>query len=125
MVLSTSAPLTIVIATNTGLIHHSLLAFLSTLPNIQIIGLVSDVELILTMAHENLPDVLILDANLSKTVVPKLIKRLKSELPELNCIVLANNVQQQELCLHAGASHALLKGFLGEQLTQAVLATTY
>jgi hypothetical protein len=37
--------------------------------------------------------------------------------------VLADNVAQREAALTAGAHHALLKGFLDERLSQAVLST--
>ncbi len=120
---STPIPLSVVVATKSGLMYHSLLAFLSVLPNVQIVGLVRDIELVLTATHQNRPNVLILDTNLSESHVPGLIQRLKAEIPTLNCVVLANNVRQQSASLSAGANHALLKGFLDGQLTQAVLAT--
>jgi DNA-binding NarL/FixJ family response regulator len=67
------------------------------------------------------PDILVIDANLSDTGIPELVRDLRVELPALNLVALADTVHQRELLAAAGASYALLKGFLDGQLRRAVL----
>ncbi len=121
MNVQTSKPLSVAVATRSDLMRRSLTAFLQANPELNVTALSNDVTSILTYSHQNRPDVLILDAALSDEVLPMLIEQLHTKHPALNCVVLVDTVQQQKSSLQAGANHALLKGFLDDQLTRAVL----
>jgi DNA-binding NarL/FixJ family response regulator len=104
-----------------GLMRNSLLAFLRATPGVDVVALVDSTTAALLLARNLFPDVVLVDTNLSEDGVLSMVRQLQLERPHLRSIVLAESVHQQQQALLAGASQALVKGFLGERLRDAVL----
>lgn len=101
--------------------RESLLAFLSASHGVEIVGIAEEPAALPDLIGRRRPCVLVADADLAEGDLLALVQRLRVDLPELNSIVLVSSLRQQRAFLAAGASHALLKGFLDERLRQAVL----
>jgi DNA-binding NarL/FixJ family response regulator len=104
-----------------GLMRNSLLAFLRGIPGVDIVALVDNTTKALQMVRTLHPAVLLVDTNLAEDGALGMVQQLKIELPGLRSIVLSESVQQQRQSLLAGASQALVKGFLDDRLREAVL----
>lgn len=110
------------VAARPGVMRNSLLAFLRTSPLVQVIAIADDTATLLNHLRREPFATLVLDADLcDRFLLVYLLRQLHSEYPLLNCVVLVNNLRQQHLAREAGASTALLKGFLDERLRTAVL----
>ncbi len=110
----------IVIAASSPLFLRSLFAYLRKEPFVRIVGLIRETSQI-PAALENLhPHTLLLDASMVPEDLPGYLGRLRASYPWLTSIVLCDFPGQQAQCVQAGASQALLKGFLSENLRQAV-----
>jgi len=107
-----------------GLMRNSLLAFLRATPDVDIVALVDNATTALQMARTLRPAVLLVDTNLAENGVFGMVRELRAEQPAVRSIVLSESIQEQQQLLQAGASHALIKGFLDERLRQAILSGT-
>jgi DNA-binding NarL/FixJ family response regulator len=114
-------PISTMVVAKPGLMRNSLLAFLRGIPGVDVVALVDNTTTALQMVRTLQPTVLLVDTNLAEDGVLGMVKQLKIELPGLRSIVLSESVQQQRQSLLAGASHALVKGFLDDRLREAVL----
>jgi DNA-binding NarL/FixJ family response regulator len=108
------------LAARPGLMRNALTAYLRAVPGVSVDIITDFSEKILPAIAKHPPNTLILDADVVDDLA-MLLRRLHTEQPNLNCIVLADSVVQREAALAAGADHVLLKGFLDERLGQAVL----
>ena len=107
-----------------GLMRNSLLAFLRATPGVDIVALVDNATTALRMARTLRPAVLLVDTNLAENGVLGMVRELRAEQPAVRSIALSESIQEQQQLLQAGASHALIKGFLDERLRQAILSGT-
>ncbi len=112
----------VMIAAKPGIMRNSLLSYLRTISNVQIIALADDAEAALRIIHETQPQILVVDSDLSEERVLSLIQKINAGQAKLKMIVLVDSIRQQERCLNLGVRHVLLKGFLDEQLCNAVLS---
>jgi DNA-binding NarL/FixJ family response regulator len=105
-----------------GLMRNALTAYLRAMPGVTVdtVGELSDT--VLPVVLQRHPNAVILDADVTDDLLT-LLGQLHAQQPNLNYIVLADSVAQQEAALAAGADYALLKGFLDERLGQAVLSS--
>jgi len=103
--------------------RNSLVSYLRVIPHTDILSLADDTPTALVLARSQQPDVLVADVNLSEADVLALVQQLRNEQPKLNCVVLADNVQQKQVFLGAGANCVLLKGFLDDRLRDALLTS--
>jgi DNA-binding NarL/FixJ family response regulator len=113
-----------VVVAKPGLMRNSLLAFLRATPGVDIVALVDNTATALQIARRLQPTVLLVDTDLAENGVLGIVCQLHAEQPALRSIVLSGNIQEQQRLLQAGASQALLKGFLDERLRQAILYGT-
>jgi len=104
-----------------GLMRNSLLAFLRATLQVEVVALAEDTAAALQAARQHKLDVLVLDTDLLEDGYVGLLQQLHSEQPALKCIVLSDTIHQQQKSLAAGASVALLKGFLDERLWDALV----
>lgn len=111
----------VMIAAKPGIMRNSLQSYLRTIPNLHDIALADDATSAMQMVCAQNPRVLIVDADLSEAELLGLVQQARHEKPQLRIVALVDNMRQRDLCLSAGANHALLKGFLDDQLRQAVL----
>ena len=108
------------LAAPVGIMGSSLRTFLRTIPTVLLIGQAESQAEALAALALALPDILVLDADLAGGGLAAFLRALRAAAPTLNLIVLAESGCQQATALAAGASHALLKGHLDEQLRRAV-----
>jgi CheY-like chemotaxis protein len=106
-----------------GILRSALLTYLRSIPGVTVEAAVAGPQDVLPLLQQRLPNVVILDADLTGDFLG-LLQNLQSSQPQINLIALVNNPQQQPEALAAGATHALLKGFLDERLRQAITAET-
>ena len=114
------ATMRIMIVARPSLMRNSLLAFLRGMPQADIIALADDAVTALQKAQLHQPEVVVVDMDLEDGALD-LIRNLHHEPSSPRSVALANNFYQQKRFLEAGASVALLKGSLEEQLQNAVL----
>jgi len=112
---------TILLVGPPGLLRNALLAFVRATPKLEVIGLAHNSRLALEMTRTLQPAILLVDADLPDDGMLGLLRQMRSEQVSVKFITLSNNLPQQQACLHAGADQSLLKGFLGENLTNALL----
>jgi two-component system response regulator DevR len=109
------------VAAKPGLMRNSLLAFLRATPGVDIVAVEGKTAAALLLARSLRPNVFLVDTNLVDEGALEIVRQLKAEQPGLRCIVLSDNLLQQQQSLQAGASQALIKGFLDDRLREAVL----
>lgn len=112
----------VMIAAKPGIMRNSLLSYLRTIANVQIVALADSAEAALRIINEIQPQLVVVDSDLSEERVLSLIQKINDRQPKLKMIVLVDSIRQQERCLKLGVQHVLLKGFLDEQLCSAVLS---
>jgi DNA-binding NarL/FixJ family response regulator len=101
-------------------LRDGLRALLTTMPQIEIIGQVDDAPSALKMITEQRPAVVVLNPNLAADEVWTVLRGIKAEGTQPRCIVLADNIQQQQVAKAAGADYALLKGFAATRLLRTI-----
>jgi len=100
--------------------RDSLVAFLRAVPRLRVAEMAQSADAAMRLTRAVQPDVLVLDVNLSDVGILDLVRGLRAERPDLNLIVLADTLRQREQLAAAGASHALMKGCLDDQLRRAL-----
>jgi DNA-binding NarL/FixJ family response regulator len=103
-----------------GILRSALLTYLRCIPGVEVQAAVACSAEIPPLLRQRQPQSVILDADLTGDFLA-LIKHLQGLDSQINLIALVNSPQQQAAALAAGATHALLKGFLDERLRQAIL----
>lgn len=111
------------IAAPAGIMSSSLRSFLHTIPLVKVAGQTTSPAETLNALPGIQPHLLVLDADLTGSALPLYLQKLRASFPNLNIVTLVNSHYQQESALTAGASHALLKGCLDDQLRQVILST--
>jgi DNA-binding NarL/FixJ family response regulator len=111
----------ILIVSKPGIMRDSLVSFLRALSDVQTIWIAGDTATAWQMHLDHPVDTIVMDSNLSESEMLELLQRVRAHQPAANVITLVESIRQQQQCLAAGARHALLKGFLNEQLRDAVL----
>lgn len=109
----------------TGIMGSSLRTFLRTIPGVRVVAQVADPDEALKILAHCQPNLLLLDADAAHGNLSASLGQLRLAVPTLDLIVLANSWNQRQEALNAGASSALLKGCLDDQLRQAILAVQY
>jgi DNA-binding NarL/FixJ family response regulator len=108
------------IVTGPGSLQNGLLALMTAMPQIEVIGEAGDAIAALEMIAEHRPDLVLLDTDLPGSEPWTLLQRIKHDWPATRCIALAENVAQQQEAEAAGADIALVKGFPPAKLIAAV-----
>lgn len=110
------------IASKPGIMRNSLLSYLRSLARIEPIFIADDGVAAGQIAGTHALDLVIVDADLDESQVVAFVQRIVRVQVAIKLIVLVESVHQQQLFLHHGAHHALLKGLLNEQLRAAILS---
>jgi DNA-binding NarL/FixJ family response regulator len=108
------------IVTDLGSLHNGLLALMTTIPQIDVVGEASSASAALQMVAQHRPDLVLLDTDLPGSRPCALLKQIKSNWPATRCIALAGDVQNQQECEASGADIALIKGFQPAQLIATI-----
>ncbi len=108
------------IVTAPGSLQNGLLALMTAIPGVEVVGEASSTAAAQEMVAELKPGLLLLDGSLAGQEPWALLRQIKNEWPAIRCIALAEDVPQQEEAEASGADIALVKGFAPAQLIAAV-----
>ena len=103
-----------------GALQNGLLALMTAMPNMEVVGEADDASAALEMVAQHRPNLVLLDTNLPGNEPSALLRQIKYNWPATRCIALADDVQHQQESKAAGADIALVKGFAPTQLIAAV-----
>jgi DNA-binding NarL/FixJ family response regulator len=108
------------IVTRPGSLQNGLLALMTAMPQIEIVGEAEDASSALQMVVEHRPDLVLLDMDLPGDDPCALLRQIKNDWPATCCIALADDVPHQQESDAAGADVALVKGFPPAQLIATI-----
>jgi DNA-binding NarL/FixJ family response regulator len=100
--------------------QDGLLALLSAMPTVEVVGAALDAASARRMVHEHRPQLVVLDSNLLAGDACRLVREIQAGQPPTRCIVLAEDVKELKEFQIAGADTALVKGFPPAQLIAAI-----
>ena len=109
------------IAAPSPLMGSALRTFINTINGVQVAAQASNQADTLQVLTALQPHLLVLDADLAEADLDTYLHSLLQVAPDLCIVLLANSQRQRTAALAAGASHALLKGCLNEQLRSAIM----
>jgi DNA-binding NarL/FixJ family response regulator len=110
----------ILLAAKPGPLRESLQALLLMVPKIDTVSQVGDAPSILRAVVEHHPALVLLDTSLSGDKVSTVVKMIKANGSRSRCLVLVDNVQQQQEAESAGADVVLFKGFPAAKLFEVI-----
>jgi len=96
--------------------REGLQALLRTIPEIEIVGKADYESQAFALISQQQPDLVLLDSSLTLQEMLPTIIQIKGGYPRTRCIVLVENMQQQDAAKEAGADAALITGFSAEVL---------
>jgi two-component system response regulator DegU len=108
------------IVTQRGSLQNGLQALVMSIPQVDIIGQVEDGSQALAIIQEHHPDLVLLDTNLPNNEEWQVLEQMKTLRPETRCIVLADDVRQQQEATTLKADVVLLKGFPPAKLAETI-----
>ena len=108
------------IVTAPGSLQNGLLALMTAMPQIEVVGEASSASAALEMVAEHRPNLVLLDGSLAGNEPWALLRRIKNDWPAIRCIVLAEDVSQQRQAEASGADIPLVKGFPPAQLIATI-----
>jgi len=120
---SNDAPaLRIVVADDQRAVREALATVLDAEPGLEVVGLAADGEEAVELAHRFLPEVVLMDLRMPNVDGVAATKRLASELPDINVVVLTTFADDTSVlaALEAGALGFLTKDAGREQIALAV-----
>ncbi len=104
-----------------GPLRDGLKALLMTVPQIETVMQVSDVSSVRAAIAQDRPVLVLLDTNFTNGNGPStVVKLIKAEGSQSRCLVLADNIQQQQQAKAAGADVVLFKGFPAVRLFETI-----
>jgi DNA-binding NarL/FixJ family response regulator len=110
----------VLIVTHRGSLQNGLQALVTSIPQVDIIGQVDDGSQALAIIQELHPDLVLLDTNLPGNEEWQVLEQMKTLRPETRCIVLADDVRQQQEATQRKADVVLLKGFPPAKLAETI-----
>jgi DNA-binding NarL/FixJ family response regulator len=95
---------------------------LSSVDDIEVVGQVEQIELVLDEIHRSQPDVVLMDLKWEEDegAGARVIAQVKQIYPEIKVVAISVYDQLIPEALQAGADAALVKGFSGEDLLKAI-----
>jgi len=118
MIAMIKKPALTLVVSNAGSLQNGLSALLTTIP--QISPVLADKELgtVLRLVEIHQPALAILDLSIPE--VKEVVRQIKELCPQIQLIVLVNNVQGQKEAEELGLDNVLLKGFSAQKLVDLV-----
>lgn len=109
--------ISVVIAARPDRMRDSLEILLESNPWIKIVGLTDERISALELISQLHPALMILDTNIPNNGTwLALLKQVKREIPQTQCLLLSDTTQKQQMARKAGADAVLMKGFPAEKL---------
>ena len=103
-----------------GPLAEGLLAIISAVPGIQLVGQSVTVSSIARHLGPDGPAKVLIDFALFGAKTPAVIQEVRAMSPTAKCIVLVDEVRQKRSALGAGADVVLLKGCVAEEIVEAI-----
>ncbi|MCP4544412.1 MAG: response regulator transcription factor [Chloroflexi bacterium] len=100
----------ILIAAKPGVMRDGVQAVLTAIPRAKVMDPADDGASALRAVADHQPALILLDTNLPNHQVWTLLEKVKTQWPQVQCLVLADNRQQRQTAQAAGADHVLIKG---------------
>jgi DNA-binding NarL/FixJ family response regulator len=116
----TKRPTLALIATRPGSLQDSLVALMTTMPEVNAVLIAEDTASALRTMAQHRPALVVLEMDLpaKEGVVP--LQEIKTRWPMTRCIVLADDVQAQQEAESAGADVVLIAGFPAARFIAAI-----
>lgn len=117
-----SDPITVIIADDHIVVRHGVRAFLSTQPDIVVVGEGSNGDEAIALCREHAPDVALLDLVMPGTDGIDATRQIKQVSPRTQVVILTSFHEDQHIvpAIRAGALSYLLKDAAPEQLADAI-----
>lgn len=103
-----------------GLYTRAIGAVVHSTPSLDLRRVVHTIRQAQEVLRTGVMHALIIDADVSEAEALELIEHVRAAFPCLHLIALTNSLSQQNMFLEAGAHFALLKGFVGDHLVEAL-----
>jgi DNA-binding NarL/FixJ family response regulator len=100
--------------------RNGLRALLRTIPRLGIVGQVDEGSAAMEMVTQEHSALVLLDSSLPSEEMWMAFKQIKAAWPQTQCIVIADNIQQQRVAHAQGADGVLLEGFAAETLFMTI-----
>ena len=113
-------PALALIVTGPGSLQKGLVAMITTMPQIQAVLVTEEASAALRMIADHRPALVLLDMVLPGNGAGTVLKEIRTRWPLTRCIVLADDVQQQQESETAGADAVLIKGFPAAKLVATI-----
>jgi DNA-binding NarL/FixJ family response regulator len=126
MVMETDFPISALIAAPEGVLSSALRTFLETLPGVRVVARsTSQADALRDLAGHR-PTLLLLDCSLNgggdqnSLPLQSFLAQIHTLVPGITTITIANDLQQRQLAVNAGAGQVILKSGFDPSLRQAV-----
>jgi DNA-binding NarL/FixJ family response regulator len=118
-------PALVLIITKQGTLQNSLIALLTSIPQISVVLVAEDAASGLRMLKDHRPGLVLLDMDLPDNDAQTILKQIESLWPDIRCIAFTDSVQQKQVAETLAADVVLFKGFQATKLiavTEELLA---
>ena len=109
-------PALALIISEQGTLQYSLLALLTTIPQISAVLVAEDAPSGLRMLKDHRPRLVLLDMALAEDGAQTILKQIEAQWPGIRCIALTDGVQQKQAAETLAADVVLFKGFSAAKL---------
>jgi DNA-binding NarL/FixJ family response regulator len=119
---TSSPPLTVLIADDNGLFASALHGILETDASIEVVGHAADGEEAIRLATELTPDVVLMDLSMPRVDGLEATRRVRAAIPEMAVVVLTGSLDtaDAERAVEAGAAGYVTKDRILEELVAAI-----
>ena len=117
-------PVRIVLADDHEIVRSGVLALLSAIPGVQVVGEAADGQALLELVATLRPDLVLTDISMPNVDGLAAIERICAEHPQVRCVVLTmyDSVEVVKRAVAAGACGFLMKNSPRQELEQAIRA---
>lgn len=118
-----AAGISVLLAADAGLLRNALQNMLSTMPQVTVLTITSDLPTTKQAIADYQPSVVLIDIDLLGDRIASVGEISRIVVPNGSCLVLANNKEQKVMAERLGAQHAVLKGTHAKKLEQIIVDT--
>lgn len=117
-----SKPLRILVADDHALFRKGITSVLSAYPNLKVVAEASNGEEAVNIAHEIIPDLILMDLSMPVMNGLEAIKKIKSDLPHIKIIILTISDDEADIFegIRSGAQGYLIKNINENQLISII-----
>ena len=116
----TKRPTLALIATRPGALQDSLVALMTTMPQVNAVLIAEDAAAVLRTMAQHRPALVVLEMDLSAEERLAPLQEIRAKWPMTRCLALADDVEQQREAESAGADVVLIVGFPAARFIAAI-----